>query len=947
MEICASLNIGKFRKCLVRVFESAHVMKLTRLAEEKKIFDNPDELFGEPSNFMTINDRLTFYESQLDSLTRALSLRADRSRYTLYQLKRRPLLTGKPNVRFKNREIVAIMSRIEDLRSTISSLYNMSTKKEDSIMTESAVLDSEMSDGKIDSDHMETTGNVVDVTGATEDFDYCVGMSDASSQGQKEVLYMDDFFERPVEIATFSLAVSTALSTSYAVWDLYTLNPAVRSKLRNYAYLRGNLHIRVSCSASPFHYGRVLLSYQPYPGRNKNIEIHESNLSLDPTWRPLFLNYLSQAPGMALLNVNTNKPIEIVCPFLSTKPMHRLYNSATTAISDVTSFDDLTEAGSLYVYTMNSIKAASATPSDAYFQIYAWMTDVELGTTTATQVGITTESLVLKGDERETGPVERFSSAMATASSYVSFIPTLGPLSRASQMMFTGMSKMAAILGWSKPVIISNPKFVKNEPFRNGAQLIGGETLKRITLDPKQELTIDPKALGGTEDEMTIRHISSRVSYLTTFTWADDSAVLDTPLFQCRVHPNLVTSVNNGVIVYFQPTALAFAAQPFAYWRGDIKFIVDVVCSDYHRGKLAVYFEPNIGQSALIAASIDTNKQFIKIFDIQEVQTVEFCVKWAFPRAWARGINPEFARSNFQLFSATSNSYRNVNGFITIVPFTKLQSPDNSDISVNIFVSCDNLQVNQIRGDYIPTTRDIITESYCLPSGQLTDISCLDLNESTASTDTIAQEHFGELPVSFRALLKRYTTTATEAVSADATTNKVLVYQTNIVPLINGQYGDPSNPYHELFSYLRYAYVGLRGGMKKRFHLWCEYTLPQLARLRVSLDDPVSASVIPSVSFTTAATITVIDGTISFIPDTNAGIEFELPMYTNNLFLFSFAEDLIGTNAVNDMDEFWTKSYTIDMDLGGATPIGEVQEETAAGEDFTMMRFQGAPYYSF
>lgn len=782
--------------------------------------------------------------------------------------------------------------------------------------------------------------NVADILGDEEEKTVS-GITDYFDQGQTTLLPVDDFFLRPIEIASFDAALGATISQVYPIWDLYTINPSVRAKLRNYAYLSGDLHVRVAISGSPFHYGRLLLSYQPYPERNINIESYVSLIAALPAARINFLNYLSQAPGAKTMDIKSNKPVEMVCPFISTKPMHRLYNSSSGVISDVTSYSDLEEAGSLYVYSLNDVAAVDSAASPISVQIYAWMTNVQLGCPTATQVTITTES-----DEFDSGPVEKLATSAATWSDYLTAIPPIAPLAKASSMIFSGVAGVASWFGWSRPVITTEPTYVKNRPYCNGAQSIGSETAKRITYDPKQELTVDTRITGISDDELTIAGLGQREAFLTTFTWAPTDTKMASPIWLCKVHPQLDTITRGIIRDYYQPTPMSFAILPFHYWRGTIVYRFEIVCSAYHRGKIAVFFEPNIAQATLINSNISLNKNFMKIIDIQKTQSVEFCVEWAHPRAWALTMTAPSSIYNEKVFVAGTKSYEYVNGYIGVVPFTDIQSPDDSSVSVNVYVHAEGLMGNQLGDTQLPTER-YITESgeYDDKSDEL--VSCVQLNETTASLDDISNFHFGEQPISLRGALKRFCYSGVGSTVAGGASENTLLVQAQIMPKPLPAYG-AATPVFSLIGYMRYAFLGVRGGIRKRARIiYNGAATGALDRVSVTLG-PVQNGATESVSWVNQIPVAELDGTVSFVPHTNGGVEFECPFYSSNLFAFSFTDDLIGTgNSTNDQITWWTKFYKMYLDGYDRTASTTTfSEESAAAEDFSFLRFSGAPFFS-
>jgi len=162
------------------------------------------------------------------------------------------------------------------------------------------------------------------------------------------------------------------------------------------------------------------------------------------------------------------------------------------------------------------------------------------------------------------------------------------------------------------------------------------------------------------------------------------------------------------------------------------------------------------------------NKNFIQIVDIQETQTVDVCVGWAHPRAWATTTDASGNCANYANTFDPSVGDESTNGVLYIVPFTELTSPNNGDVEVNVYARCDNLMLQQPDSAFLPLRRKFTTESEALNG----DVSCVTLNKSTANTDNISLHHFGEQVLSFRTLLKRYVTTQVLTFAHDPDTFK-------------------------------------------------------------------------------------------------------------------------------------------------------------------------------
>jgi hypothetical protein len=861
-------------------------------------------------------------------------------------------------LKITRREFTNHVSKLSDIIQTMRQINRLIINYQTVPRVESA----EMDDGLIQ--EMKVQETLTDVHGSAENYDYSVSFY--SDQGQQHMLSLDDFFSRPVLVASGSFPLDNFDNYQIDVWDLYTKDPTVRAKLRNYAYLQASLHIRLCVSGTPFHYGKILASYQHYPYRNDVLQNLYGAYIISNNYRKCVLNYLSQSPNRYVIDVRENQPLEMVIPYMSHKPMFRLFNGGSI-ITDTASYDDIGEAGSLYLEPINPIRSTNSGSDSVTFQLYVWLEDVKLGTTTGTQVAIRTESKVK--DERETGPVERFSSGAKDISKALTSVPFIRPFALASSIGFGALEKISAIFGWARPIVIEPPHFVKNVPFQNGAHVIGSETVFKLSLDPKQELTVDNR-IGGTDvDEMSLSHIASQESYLTTFEW-NVSDVQRVSIFDIAVMPHLVTAGSRsgtGANLILQPTAMCFAATPFDAWRGDVEITFEFACNQFHRGKIMFMFEPNVTAIGLINADIKLNQHYIKVLDLQESQSITFCVPWAHARAWCRTRPPA---SNTHLpytdpllpFSAT---YDQSNGYITVAPFTHLVSPGDTAIQVNVYVKCPNLMVNRFTQQHMPAVRNIITESYVRVESEVDTlhrssqpVTCVKINDSTATSDTICLEHFGERPVSFRSLLKRYVTqhllTATSA--TPSTSQSLARLFLPLYPLPEVRFSGASTDTRTLYGYLRYAYMGMRGSTRHRLRILCNDNLEHHAQVRASLTGIDNTNDVDYATFTVNSTTLrtttncVMNGTIALDLDSNGGFEIEIPYYSNNLYEYSFATDLSGNNPGGEDNHttFWSRRAILSwiFKAAAATFTTFVSCEMATGEDFNFIRFQGAPYYN-
>lgn len=821
--------------------------------------------------------------------------------------------------------------------------------------TESALADTK--DGAVRATSSEQ--NLMDTAGGE------FWMVDARSGSSPAVnmlmgdLSLSDFLKRPVEV--YSGSVTTVTNVQLDVWDLFTKSPPVRAKLRNYAFLRANLHVRVVISGTPFDYGNVMVSYQPLATYNATLASHKVQLASSAAWRPLFLNYLSQERSTCVLSVCENSPVEIVCPFVLPKPVARLYKDSAVALAAADSYPDFLAMGQLIILAMADIGSASVGANAPRIQVYAWMEDVQVSGATGTVVTITTESGL--ADERETGPIETVSGQAEKIAQVLSKIPVIGPYALASSIAFGALKRMAAIFGWSKPLIPDDMTYMRPEPFCNGALTIGRDSCMKVTLDPHQELTVDPRCTGTDQDEMSIAYLANKMSYFTTFNWETTDTPLSTVLFANRNTPCIDTRGTFGTANIAQPTSLRFAATPFCFWRGDLVYRFKIASNNFFRGKLAIIFEPNVSQYSLITASTALNKQYMKVIDIQETNTFDLCINWANDREWLPVMPSNIGGAQPW---TTYNEY--ANGFIYVVPFTTLQSPNGVALNIHVFVGGRDMCFNHLSQENMISSRltgipgfaeglpeempvlyrqnaEIHTQSGDADVSVAQPVTCMELNESAVTPDSIRKDYFGEQPLSFRSILHRYVYNRSTSVGASTGNGRQMTYCNSLYPTNVLPYGSSVLFPIDMYSYLKYAYLGMKGSIRHRV-FWNNVMVnnPNL-KTQVTLLQPNGGSnFTPGVTLSTGNPKAVIGGTVSYMQSVNNAIDFELPLYTNNLFLVAFSD--IDSIADGVQSALYTRYFFVQYAVNDIT-ASEISEEIATGEDFSFMRFQGAPYYSY
>lgn len=561
---------------------------------------------------------------------------------------------------------------------------------------------------------------------------------------------IDHFFQRPIKVAEWKWLLGNKLSRSIDPWKAFFGDKRVINRIANYKLLKATLKVKFVLNGNSFYYGRALVSYKPLP-KYDSVTLIRPGIEAD-------LVEASQRPHI-WLNPTVSQGGVLTLPFFTPNNMLDIPSAE---------WEDM---GMIYAESPTTLKHANDGTTDISISVFVWAEDVEL-------VGLTQEtpaSIVPQGMESE-GIISKPASNVAKTASLFSQVPYIGNFARATEIGARAIGSMAALFGYSKPVTEDIPPF---QPMtrQSMANCDGRESLVKLTVDPCNELTIDPAvaAIGGA-DEMTIASIATRESYLTKCDWSPEMAP-EKLLFSAIVDPALV--VNNGDEMHFP--ASTFAAMPFEYWRGTMRFRFQVVGSGFHKGRLKIVYDP-FGHP--ISAAPEYNTAYTEIVDISEVGDFSIDIGWGQSTPWRHHL-PPIQSSGFSYTTAVANTeappllYSSStstfgNGTISVYVVNTLTVPAtemNNDAAILVSVSAvDDIEFASPTDEYIKNLGTVPHEGAVpahelAPQGVEEELIDGTPNESgvirymgvkPAINSLVNKIHMGETIASFRQLCHRY-----------------------------------------------------------------------------------------------------------------------------------------------------------------------------------------------
>lgn len=757
---------------------------------------------------------------------------------------------------------------------------------------------------------------------------------------------LQEYLSRPVEIlnTTWNESDTVATVTSFRPWNLFFNTTSIKNKLNNYAFIRCNLKLKFMVNASPFYYGAMLVSYQPLDN------FHDGGIPGYTTRNNILL---SQRPHLWIYPQN-NEGGELTLPFMW--PLNMLPTSVLS---------NFTNMGIVYMNNVCPLLSANGVSGTGVsIVVYAWAEDVVIS-------GPTCET-ILQSDEYD-GPVSRVASAIATGSSYFSSIPIIGRFATATSIGASAISKIASMFGFTNTPVIKDTMPYKPSAFPVLASTEQGFPIEKLTIDAKNELTIDPGVAGlSSGDELSIRHMVGRESYLTQYTWSTSTNSNDI-LFSTAINPMTLDADGNANPTLFL-TPMAWVASLFQYWRGDIIFRFKFICSQYHRGRVRISYDPQGTSSSNLYGTANTQSTvFNTVVDLTKDTNVEIRVPYSQAYAWCTAAIPSGQSSILWSTSATP-SYNHsdgvTNGLLTVRCVTKLTAPvASSSIYCNVSVrGAENLEFAGPRTlsqnwSYFQAQSDEydITENTTIVAGHAP--SKPDSNRFLVN--------MGENVMSLRQLLHRYNYYYT---ANGSQTGDDAYFQWNFYRMPATPGYDPSgldsakgivvtasnfNYNYCAFTtiaYLSAAFIGQRGSVNWSFNPISKNTLkhvsinratsqPTVGTSTTSLTGGSKSKLARSYTWSTTLGFNALSGLNLTNQITQAGLNTSIPNYSQYIYNTTTPRNATGTISVDDTN-LQINSLQIIWNGNDTSNNQDQLRVTAyigAGVDFSLIFFLNVP----
>jgi len=749
-------------------------------------------------------------------------------------------------------------------------------------------------------------------------------------------LELGDFWKRPVLISTTDWVEGNALSVNIDPWSLFFTEPAIKRKIENYGLLRANLRVKIIVSASPFFYSYFLASYDPMPTYHPAISGSSNMFRITHSQKPHIYGDVSSSTGG-----------EMSLPFFY--PENWVGNSVFP----------IERLGRLRLNSLVALRNANGVAGgNVTVKIYAWAENLELAAPTVNLQG--------SMDDYGISPISTIASAVANLGHKMSDVPIIGPFARATAMGAGAVSNVAAWFGYTNVPVLADVMPFKDLPFHGFASSEISAPTPKLTLDPKNELSIDSRTVGldGT-DELALSNFVGRESFLYDVQWDSSDLPEDTLAF-VAIKPALFAGrVDNRL----WPTPLSHACSMYQYWSGSIVFRIRVICTPYHRGYLKVMWDPSPHVNVVLNPMNETTN-ITKVYDITQCQDIEFRVPYMQGKAFLR--NPALAIANGVPYGATvaditAGPGEEFNGQLQVTVANELTSPTSTaPVTLAIFVRA---------GDDFKLMGPIAPPSLAQweVQGDVTTID--DLGDTTSTAEKLHLVYGGETALSLRQLMHRHCFTRSYALPLGATADEIALFRSQfyMYPLSEQFDSDvrgihttvgatPMNFVHNSFvSWISPCFAGRRGSMywgvnsnTDGSNLLVDFVRRPIADGAIKIMTPAGYNEVDSVVRATSSKLSrdsyshrnvggAGSGIALYNDKTQTGATVLVPFISDQRFVNTHPSPwLAGTTIVRDHINELSVGYDA---LVSSTGAKEVMGDffCASGPDFTPFFFVGIP----
>lgn len=459
----------------------------------------------------------------------------------------------------------------------------------------------------------------------------------------------------------YSSAVGTKLAQLQFPQALY--NATTLNRIQRFRYMRAGVEVSIRLNTTMFNSGMLLVSWLPHYTNS------EANFQK-------FTNiYKMSANNCVTVSANTQDTVTFVIPYVS-----------PSAYYDVNASYDFAAIGRVEIAVLAPLRSGTSTTPTISGTVYARFIDAQMVAPLHTQsgdfVGTESDRMGTFDDQEATHP--KSDNEVEVKSKNNAALRILGKVG--SLLYFTTQRIIGHVIdrfadyalgakeAWRDdgnaenlhneldlPTSVKQVDKVAIVSGSNFSYVEGIDNSNLLGLTPHNKVAKSYKMFSTKCDYDHFNNYKKLPTIVSLFDF-DATKTAGQIIARALVTPWLCHSVpvGGGGNVDFYQTHLSNLASFFKFWRGDIKFMIQFVCSKFVSTRVRVEWipTPNFVQSTV--SNVEAGDNVSKVFDINGDTLVNFTIPYLRSRQWLMTGSPESIRNQ------TANMNQVANGQIRI-----------------------------------------------------------------------------------------------------------------------------------------------------------------------------------------------------------------------------------------------------------------------------------------
>lgn len=798
---------------------------------------------------------------------------------------------------------------------------------------------------------------------------------------------LHDFLRRPVKMHSGEWSGESPKSWIVDKWLGMPEWQRCREKLKGFYGFTATLNFKFVFNAQPFEQGLAMVSWMPLASADD--PMFKTFFVSGPSTSSVDLTALSTLPHVTM-NLAQTSEMTLSVPHLSPTCVISLLQSQPTV-------------GILYFSSVIAPSSALSTTKIPY-SVYFYLTDVTtFGATHVTAQGIHETIIPVSGAMVEVEP-QGDESEQAEADS-TNLVSKIGTTARKVQTFGTDLLKTPilgdALTPFARPVLNAADSFLKIFGFSRPSdirmtnvnhQILGHTALcdapsfaSKMSVVHNQK--VSPIAMGLVkEDELSISYLAQKKAIVDRVDWKVGAS----PSFvrSWTVNPNVYRTQEWKNRSFYHPSPVRFVSEMFAMWRGSLIFTFQVVCTNFHSGRIRLLYDTDdsdVGES-------DRSASYSQIIDIRGPQTFHIVCPFLSVTPWRNvpqyGVVNDTSRKGFFLCESQLPNASHGYGLdremkLSLHIETPFRAPDtvSQEIDMVVWVSGGkDFEVSHpitcmhpsVIGDFSelpadlepPTNPSMIVDTgppvalpKVVPQGAEDEGETYTFG-SPGTTSTAYASTVGEVVRSLRTLIKRPQLQGSIDQDAGFQDNAMMLippwnFGTNVHAYSQNTSESPlfGDPMHKIFHAYRFYQGGMRVIVRPRDY-YTSGVITTISKASNMLVDVTS-------SFNWANDLCVIhlekaksdtsthgfaDASVFFSSIVNGATEVEVPFYSRFPFCSTSAEHTsFATNFIKDIINGAHPDIFLLLKPDMPSVGSKIQLYRSAADDFSLGYFMFAP----